>query len=363
MKKVESNLLTPNQFTKIIVLSIIGIGIFNLPNDMVKGAKQDGWISIIIGVIYPLFIVLMASFFSKIYPDKNILVLSKKYLGNILGSIMNFIFLLVFIIYIVFEAVGVSNLLRTYVIDFLSSFRFLIIVIPLTAFTAYKGLKVLSFISEIVFFNVIIVVIITLISLYRGSYLNVMPILQGGILNVIKNAKNSLYAYAGVEVILLIYPRISDTKKITFSSIKAILITCIVNTWFTFVTIYYFGVNIINKTFWAGLYIVESLRIPLINNFRLSAMFLYIFVSINILCVYYYCCGAIAKDFIKNLSRKKFFLATVPLMIILCLLIKNEVMRREYFSRIFPFTVAFNIFYVSIISLLIIVKKGINHEK
>lgn len=363
MSKVESNLLSTNQFAKILMFSMIGMGILSLPNDMVKGAKWEGWITAIISSIYPLYIVFMAAFLSKKQPNENILILSKKYLGNILGTIMNIIFLFIFIFYFTTEVVGASDLLRTYIVRFLNNYKFTIIFIALSALTAYRGLKLISQMSEIVFYCLIIIGLTTLLALYRGSYLNVMPIISGEMFNVIKGITDGFYSYVGIEIILLIYPRIQDKNKVMSSSVKAVLITSVVYTWITFTAIYYLGVSTIKKTIWSTLYVIESLRLPLINNFRLVAMFLWTILSITDASLFYYSSTLIVKDCIKSLSRKAVILTLLPITFFLCLYMRNEIRRRGYISMLIPIAVIFNVLYVSIIALLVKIKEGRNYEK
>ncbi len=64
---------------------MLGVGILSLPNDVIKIAKQDGWISVLLGAIYPLYMVFIATYLSKNYPKDNMLTLSKKFFGKILG--------------------------------------------------------------------------------------------------------------------------------------------------------------------------------------------------------------------------------------------------------------------------------------
>lgn len=363
MRKAESNKLSQNQFTKLLIFSMIGMGILSLPKDLTKEGKWEGWITAIISAIYPIYIVLMSYFLSKKHPNENILILSKKYMGNILGTLMNVIFLFIFIFYFITEAVGASDLLRTYIVPFVSNFKFLVIFIILVAVTTYRGLKLISKISEIVFYFIIIIGLITLIAIYRGSYLNVMPIISSQIFNSIKNISNGFYSYIGIEIILLVYPSIQDKSKVMRSSLKSVIIVCAIYTWVTFVTIYYFGVSIIQKTIWPTLYIIESLRLSLINNFRLLALFLWILLSILVSSIYYYGFTFIFKDCIKSLSRKIIIISFMPLTLGLCLFIRNEISRREYISMIIPYAVIFNALYVLIIVLLVKIKEGKNHEK
>lgn len=357
MSKVENNLLTPNQFTKLIILSIVGIDILALPNDMVRYAKQDGWLIPVLGLIYPLYIVFTAVFLSKKYPNENILVLSKKYLGNILGGLMNFIYLLIFIMYISFECVGTANFLITYVINFFNNFQFYIFFIPLAVYAAYKGLKTLGLVSEIVFYIFILYIVFTALALYRGSYLNLLPVFNGGFLNTLKGVPYGIYSYTGIEIIFLLIPHINDKNKIMASSIKGVLISCGIYFWFTAATIFYLSVNIMKKTIWPATYIIESLRLPIIKNFGFVNTFLLIFTNVTQASIYYHGSTVIIKEFLKSVDRKIIIIVIATITFVLCLYLGDEIRRREVMALVMPFSVIFNFLYVLIIVLLIIIKK------
>ena len=87
MKNVRENESTYQELTSIIVGTVLGVGIFGLPNRLAEISKQDCWISAALGGVYPLYIVLMCILISKKYPQDNILSVSKNVFGNFLGSI------------------------------------------------------------------------------------------------------------------------------------------------------------------------------------------------------------------------------------------------------------------------------------
>ena len=60
MDKAKKNLLEESETTAILVGFIIGINILALPNGVVQDAKQAGWISVIVGGLYPLYIALLS---------------------------------------------------------------------------------------------------------------------------------------------------------------------------------------------------------------------------------------------------------------------------------------------------------------
>lgn len=362
MNKVENNLLTPNQFSKIMIFSSVTIGILSLPNDVVKMAKQDGWISVLLGVVYLFYIISGALYIARKYPNENILTLNRKFFGKILGSIFNMLQLFVFVFYTVSEVSGISNFLRVYIIDFLSSFSVMFAYIAIAALCSYKGLKAVGRISEIVFYNMILSLAIGIIALVKGSVLNVMPVFGSGFVNVIKGIKGGTYAYSGIEIVLLLYPYINDKNKLKTACIKSSVLICLSYTWITFTTIFYLGHRVIPKAIWSSLYIIESLRLPIINNFRFVFMFLWIFVSLTSVSLSYYACELVIRDLFKNLKRNIFYFLSVPIMLYISMLLSEEIERREI---IYPMTIIiliFNVLYILLMVFIVYFKKEKAYE-
>ncbi|MBU3114241.1 GerAB/ArcD/ProY family transporter [Clostridium lacusfryxellense] len=95
----KNRLLTSVELFFILVGCIIGMSVTSLPANVVSIAKQDGWISTIIGAIYPLYIVLIGGIIIKKYPDSNIMNLSKAFFGKIVGNVLNLLFMFQFLFY------------------------------------------------------------------------------------------------------------------------------------------------------------------------------------------------------------------------------------------------------------------------
>ncbi|MCS4468651.1 GerAB/ArcD/ProY family transporter [Clostridium botulinum] len=100
MENSRNNVLTTSQTIVIIVGSMLGIGILSLPANLSKIAHNDGWIGVVIGSLYPLYMGLCAILIFKdnSYQNTNIIEISKNYFGKILGSSLSFIFTFQFLL-------------------------------------------------------------------------------------------------------------------------------------------------------------------------------------------------------------------------------------------------------------------------
>ncbi len=120
-----------------------------LTNPAIKIARQNGWISVLLGSIYPLYIAFMAIYIRKNHPKEDILDLSKKIYGNTLGNILNLIFLFFFFIISTDLAAEINNILKIYMIHSLNFWNLFKSTIFICSLCFLWGIKVIGKINEI----------------------------------------------------------------------------------------------------------------------------------------------------------------------------------------------------------------------
>ncbi|MBI6872152.1 GerAB/ArcD/ProY family transporter [Clostridium aciditolerans] len=363
MDKDTDSLISPSQLTLILVGSMLGIGILNLANDVVKYAKQDGWISCILGAAYPLYMTFIANYMCKKFPKYNILKLSKKFLGKFLGTISNITFLSYFILLITEIASGISNVLKVYMVSFLKNNQLLLVAFLAPAFIAYKGIKTLRRVNELIFYLSILMFFIPIAVLKSGSFLNVMPVFSSGLINIVKASKETAFAYSGIEILFLIYPYLQSSKDLKKSTLKSILITMTIYTWVVFSVIYYLGADIVPKFTWSTVVMSEAIVIPVINNFRYIFMVLWSLIMLKTMSNDYYAVAYGMSQLTSIAKRKTFVYLIFPLLFYISSKYGDPNTRANFLSKTLPVYLIFNLAYVSIISLVLYIKKGDKNEQ
>ncbi|KAJ53473.1 spore germination protein (amino acid permease) [Clostridium tetanomorphum] len=356
MNNNDDNILTKNQFILILIGSMIGIGVLSLPNDVIKIAKQDAWISVILGAAYPLYVMFFSSYISKKYPKENILIISQKFLGNILGNIVNIIFLIYFLLLATEVGNGITNVLEIYMVPFLNRWTVLIVSYLVIAYAVYGGGKTVARINEVIFFGTVIIFFMPLISIKDGSFLNMKPILGSGIINIIKAVEKTFFAYAGIESICIIYPFLQDSKKIKRYTLVSITITTTIYTLFTLATILFFGIDASFKFLWPVVTLTESIMVPVINSLRYIFMAFWTLIMFKTACNYYYIFTYGLNQIIKKVQRKNMTIIILPVMIVLSFLYENATKTGKFLDKIMPIFVGFNSIYVLLITVLVFLK-------
>lgn len=362
MNKVQ-NTLTPSQFIFILKSAIIGIELMSLPNSIIKFAKQDSWISCILGTIYPLYIVIIANYLCKKFPKDNILTLSKKCFGNFFGTILNIVFISFFLFVLTSSFSGYANLFRVYSTPFLKPYQILLTTLIPISYIAYNGIKPLGRLAEVGFYLTVGLIILPIAVFAYGSFLNLMPVFGSGLTNILRGSKETVFAISGMEIIFLIYPFLQDNKKLLKCGIGATAIVGFIYTWAVFATIYYLGIEASPKYIWPVLTLADSINIPIVNSFRFIFISLWSLVEFKCLATYYFAVSYSLNQLVKKVPAEVFVLILYPLIIIITMLYGSPTNREEYTYKLIIIYVIFNLIYVSAVAILIHFKKGDSYKK
>ncbi|MGO5064921.1 MULTISPECIES: GerAB/ArcD/ProY family transporter [unclassified Clostridium] len=358
MTNKSPNILTEHQLTLIVIGCMVGIGILGLPNSAIRIAKQDGWISVIIGSIYPLFIGFITIYIRKKHPKEDILDLSKKIYGDILGNVLNLIFLLFFFIVATDLASAIKNILRIYMVNFLSPWNILTLLFLFVAYTAYGGVAVIGRINEILFYSSFIVFIIPFFSLKNADITNLQPILGAGIKNILKGVKETIISYSGLEILLIFYAFMDPNIKIKKPILKGITFTTVIYTLYTLLSILYLGINASQKFLSPVITLTASIIIPVINSFKYVFLALWTMTMFKCISIYYYIFTYGLNKVFKKISRENWIVISYPLMIIVSYLYGSETVRGSIIEKIFNYYIPYNIVFIVITTILIALGKG-----
>jgi len=363
MNKAQNTFLTPSQFTFTIVSLFIGSDFLNLPNTIIKAAKQDSWLSCIMGALYPIYMIIISNYLCKKYPKENIIKLSKKCFGNFFGSILNFIFISFFLFVVTSELSGFSFVFRAYATPFLKNYQvFLVALIPIT-YICYKGIKPLGRLNEVGFWLTIPLIFLLLPALKDGNLSNLMPIFGSGLTNIAIGSKATAYTYCGMEMLVLIYPFLKDKGKLFKCSITGLAIVVSVYTFIVFLTIFYLGVETSPTYIWPVLSLADSIHIPMINSFRFIFITIWSFMAFKCTATFYFAVSYGLNQSIRKISAETFTLLLYPLIIFISSLYKNQTIRESYTSNLIPIYIIFNLIFISTVAILIHFKKGAKNEK
>ncbi len=357
MDKRKNELLTTNELLFTLIGCIIGAGILSLPNSIVAEAKQDGWISTVIGSLYPLYVVMVGSIIIKRYPDQNIMEVSKQCLGKVFGGFLNLMFLAQFLVYVVGVIGAANSILRVYAVWFMPRYKITLVLVMLIVYGCMQGLKVIAKINILMFFFIALITLSSTMSIRYGSILNLRPFLGAGLDKIIKGSIESAFSYGNMELLLVIYPYINNRKAIIRTALYATAIITFIYTWTVFATTLYLGPDIVPQSLWPFFFVSESVKIPAITSFRFVYMAFWTLIIFKTATTQYYASTAVFNNLFNRIDRKYACLLLAPLILFIPLLFENEVARRDLFSKLMPWVTLFNLFYITLLAVLAAIKR------
>ncbi|MBM7870463.1 spore germination protein (amino acid permease) [Clostridium pascui] len=362
MNREQNNFLVPSEAMYILVGTMVGIGIFSLSNTLVKSVHEDAWISAALGGIYPLYVGSIGIYMIKRHPSENILDLSKRYMGKVIGTLLNILFLVFFILNTCFVISEFSIIYQVYATAFLTPLRIISITTLMSAVTAYRGLKVVGRVNTVAFYVTMILLLETFAALRKGSYLNLMPVFDAGVINIVKSSKDAVFSYAGLEILFIIYPYVKNNSRMSKEITKATSIAVLIYTLTTAVTIYYLSADIVEKSYWPLITASESLRLTVINNFRIIFAFFWIFVALKSSTNYYFASAFICGNIFKKVKRKNIIGVLYLIIVPITLVIGESTVRNKVIGMIIGKITIFNLIYITVVAFFIFIKKGVKDE-
>lgn len=293
-----NNKITEHQYIALVHSAMIAVGILSLAQDVANDAHQQGWISVIIGGLYPIVVVLMAAYIDKKMKHVDFKELNNKIYGKFLTNIIILIFFAIFLFFEVTIISGFANVLYLTIVNYIPRYIILILVMLLTIYSAIYGLTNVGRLCELFFYLMIGFIALMIFFIPRGEIRNIKPIITS-YKDIIKAIPATLYSYTGVEISYISISFITNRKNAKKAGIIAVFTIIFIYTLNVFITIYSLGWELTSKVTYPLLYLVSTIHLPLIENFITLLMLLWSSIIFRILVCYLfassYCLSKVIK--------------------------------------------------------------------
>ena len=226
----EKGKISIRQFTVLVILVTIGDSILILPNISSSFAKQDTWISGIIGLLIGLFAVYIFSKFGNLYPQLTLIQAIQKILGKWLGTFVAALFLIYPLITVVAFIRELGDFITTEMMPETPTLAVQILFICIIIFAVRLGLEVIARTGEIFLPCIILLFLLLVIFLIpQVEFNNLFPILENGIKPVIHGSFSFIaFPFLELVVFLMIYPYINQSQHIKKGFLQGALLGGIV---------------------------------------------------------------------------------------------------------------------------------------
>ena len=345
--------ITPYQLFSLIIGGFIGPGFLKMPNILAQTAKQDAWIAAIVALIYPFTMILLCCYIAKRVGSRDIIDVTKDYMGKYLGSIVGFLFLLQSLIFTVTITGDLISISETYVVGFLTPLKITVIGFFISIYTSSKDIDTISKVNELIVFFISILILLSLSSFKNLSLLNIQPVLGSGIKNIALASKDTAYVYIGAEVLLFFNKYVFPRENILKYSLLSIVFSTVIWVSTTLITLLFLGPDIVLKSKWPFIYVYSTVNLRIISNFMYIFIYIWSFIIFNCLGTYLFM-GLEMLSTLTTLKKRNLTIILTPLLFFFALILYKQ-KYRSYFIDIFSFSyVLFN--YIYVLSLILLIK-------
>lgn len=212
---MEKEIISSRQFMIITLLFSIGTAILIIPANIASAAKQDAWISAIIGVAISLLLIKLYISLGKRTPSLTFIEANEKILGRFLGKFTAIGFIL-----LTFLSSGellyfIGIFMKTEVMPETPTMAFALLFSIIIVYAAFLGIEVFARSAEILFpFFILIFIVFAVCITPQISFDNVQPILE----TPKKSISFSIIRFMSIfsfplVVLLMLFPSVVNVQK------------------------------------------------------------------------------------------------------------------------------------------------------
>ncbi len=317
---LENGKISVRQFVEFVFLITIGDSILVLPSIPAFEAKQDAWISSIIGLVIGLLIVNLFTTVGKLYPRLTLVEYNKKILGKWFGTAV----ILLFLPYLFLSAAAhvrqIGDFMTTQILPETPIQAIHIIFLSIIIMGVRLGLETMARAGEILcpwfimFFIAFIIFLSPQIELER-----MQPILAEGFKPVLRGSLASIsFPFMELVVFLMIFPYVDRPKEIRRSFLLGALLGGIVLITIIAISILVLGADLTARNMYSSYSVAREINIgDFLQRDEIIIAIMWFITSFFKITLYFYVFNLGVAQLLK---LKEYRMLTLPFGMILVVL-------------------------------------------
>lgn len=353
-----------SQLKTLVIIFTIGSSVLVAPSILAADAKQDAWLSAILGVSISSLLILLYCSLAMQFPEKTLAGVNEVIFGKWMGKVVSLSYFSYFFVVSALLLREIGDFLTTHIMVATPIHAILILFMTIVIFGTRLGIETLSRAGQI-FFPLIFLLLGTVILFLfpQMTMENVLPVLEKGIKPVLKATFHFLgLPFLEFVVFLMFTPKINNFKKVRKPFLVGMFIGGFSIVTITFVAIAVLGASSIERHIYPSYAIARKISL---GNFiqRIEAMVAGIwFISIFFKLTVFFYSSTLMLTEILQLREYRFL--TLPLGMITILLSIVGSRDITYFNWMIsvawtPYSMTFGLFLPLLTLCIAIVKKKI----
>jgi len=309
----ENKLVSPFFLFYLIHSTQTGVGMLKFQANIIKGAGNDSWLSVLIFGLFLHLVLWMMLYILKQSNEGDIISFHQSVFGKYIGNVMNLILAIYFGMSSLFAFHTYVDILQIWVFDGIAAWEFSLLLSVIIFYVVAGGFRIITAIS---FFGVIIPALTLFLFLYLFEYIDltyVKPFFNHDLKDYVISAKEAATIFLGFETVLVYYPFINERKKANKWGYLAILTSTLLYTITAFFTFMFFTQEKLEHLTWPTLQMIKFIQFPFLERFEFIFIFTWLLVVMPVICVSLWASIRTIKLTIPNL--KPTFILIVFLLI------------------------------------------------
>ncbi|BAC13051.1 spore germination protein [Oceanobacillus iheyensis HTE831] len=266
--KVKPNLKIKTFYLFYIISFIqIGIGLLGLPRILYEHAKQDAWVSLLIGLGYLILIMYVMVVILRQYTNADILGIQVDVFGKWIGKFLGTIFILHMGIALFSLVITYAQIIRVFMFPTLHPIVTGILLVALMISGVLGGLKVIVGVTFVFFFSSIWLLLLLIPATFHLDYTHYLPLFQASLPELLEGARATTYSYIGFEILMLIYPFLENKKTVLKTSLISAVWTTMILLITTMIAIGFFSAEQLVLRDWSVLALFKIANFTFIERF------------------------------------------------------------------------------------------------
>jgi spore germination protein (amino acid permease) len=358
-KVKENAMVSPYFMFFLIHATQTGIGVLKFQSQIIKGAGQDAWVSVLAVGLFLHIVFLMMLHIMRNSSQGDIISFHTDLFGKYVGGILNILVAIYFFAIGLVALQSYIDILQIWVFDGTGSWEISLLICLCVYYIVSGGFRL---VAGIAFWGVIIPSFLSLSFVYvirYTDYTYIMPLFNHDFKDYLLSAKESGFMYLGLETIFVFFPFIKNGMRSSKWGHYGLLYTTIFYLVITVVTFMYFTQGKLHHLSWPTLSIIKIIQLPFLERFEFIFIFTWLLVFIPVICTYLWSSVRIIKltymkvtpTFILFFLLGSYFLITCNAEDILFKQLLEKVVR--YSGLIFLFGYVPLLFMISLIKSMI----------